>query len=175
MTARRVPLILLCVLVCTLAAACGSPDGVGDVGPLPTIKIDNNPTCDTGGCRTLEVRAFVSTFRVPQPLWGYKILGEMHDRTGCFTFPASWSFQVIGPTDTIPSAPTDTVTYTWTPDSGAIFIIAVDSALFHDGAYPPSTIRGVTTQFVPGSARGWEATLSGSVDQTDAVQADACP
>lgn len=116
------------------------------------------------------VRAFVWTFRVPQPPWGYKVIGEMHGRTACFTFPPSWTFQVIGLRDTIPGSPADTTILTWAPDStSGIFVVAVDSARFHGGEASLSTIRGITETFAPGAARGWNTTLSGGTDSTTAV------
>ncbi|HET9984914.1 MAG TPA: hypothetical protein VFQ38_15050 [Longimicrobiales bacterium] len=142
---------------------------------MPTLYVANNPTCTAAGCRTLEIRAFVWAFRVPQPPWGYEVIGEMHGRTACFTFPASWTFRVIGLRDTTADAPADTTTLTWTPDSASgISVVAIDSAMFHGKEGLEETIRGRTETFVPARAQGWNTTLSGGLDSTAAVAATPC-
>ncbi len=157
-------------LAAAFALSCrSSPSAPGGAGALPTLDIMNNPTCAAGACRTLEVRAFVWAFQVPQPPWGWRVLGEMPGGTACLAFPASWTFRVIGPADT--------TIFTWTPNSASgIYVVVVDSALFHAGTVEPSsTILGLTRTFVPGTASGWQATFSGSAaDPTTAAPAHPC-
>ena len=147
-----------------VAVECSAPEAPR---PLPTVLV-TNATCDSGGCRTLEVRAFVTKWLVPYPPYGEKVLGWVPPGTTCLTFPASWRFGIIGPSDTVWS--------TWTPsDRDQIYLIALDSAFFHghftqaqfdssikgiwpyDGATPSS--MGETPYFIPADAHGWRVTF----------------
>lgn len=139
---------------------------------LPTVLV-TNAMCDAGRCGTLQIRAFVWKFTVPQPVVGSEVLGYVDPGERCLTFPPSWSFQIIGPDTT---GRVDTTTITWTPfDTIPIYLIAVDSALF--GSQPDSaqvdSIRyaiwpfdgiaqasvGETANFAPGGAPGWSITF----------------
>jgi len=157
------------VLGATAAVACSSPDAPR---PLPTVLVTNE-TCDSARCRTLEVRAFVWKFTVPQWPQGFKVLGEAPPGQTCFTFPPSWSLRISGPDST---GRVDTLIITWTPDDTIpIYLVAVDSAFFHghataaqidssrqglwpyDGFFPGSV--GETRNFAPRDAPGWSVTF----------------
>jgi hypothetical protein len=130
-----------------------------------------NASCDSGRCTTLEIRAFVWKFTVPQDPSGLEILGEVPPGHSCLTFPADWKLRIIGSPDT--TGHVDTTTITWTPNDGTeIYLIAVDSALYHsppDSAQADSLNRGLwtyfdgltpasvgeTANFSPGMAAGW--------------------
>lgn len=145
---------------------CSSPT---TPAPLPTLFVTNG-TCASGVCRTLEIRAFVWAFPVPQVPPGLEVVGRVRTATACLTFPAQWRFFVT----TVGS--TDTVFYTWTPsNSSGIMLFAVDSALFYTGGtvaqrdssrqalwpYDGTGLGSVghTATFVPGSAAGWTVTF----------------
>jgi hypothetical protein len=147
-------------------AACG--DSTGTNGEPPTVLVTNT-TCETGRCATLEVRAFVRAFHVPQTPDGLRILGEAPPGQTCLRFPPSWPLRIIGPDTT---GKVDTTTVTWTPDNAdGIYLIAVDSLVYHGGGSPgqvDSSNRaippfdgvdvasvGETPTFVPGEAEGW--------------------
>lgn len=140
--------------------------------PLPTVLVTNT-MCDAAHCGTLEIRAFVWKFTVPQQPWGLEVLGYVRPGQACLTFPASWPFSIIGPDST---GRIDTTTITWTPnDTIPIYLIAVDSTFFHsqlDSAQIDSVQRGIwpfdgvasgsvgeTGNFVPGDAPGWSITF----------------
>lgn len=153
-------------------AACG--DSTGANGEPPTVLV-TNATCEAGHCATLEIRAFVSKFTVPQPPQGLRVLGEAPPGQTCLTFPASWPLRIIGPDTT---GRIDTTTITWTADDPAgIYLIAVDSqayygyfngqsdsldadALPYDGLALASV--GETPDFVPGSGSGWTVSFPSS-------------
>ena len=99
--------------------ACSSPTNPSSP---PTLLV-TNPTCSAGPCRTVEVRLFNWNLRVPQPFWGYKVIGETRGPTTCLTFPAPWTFRVIGQRDTIPTSPIDTVVFALNNDD-PIFLVA---------------------------------------------------
>jgi hypothetical protein len=167
----RPPRILLPVLALPFLAgiACSSST---QPQSLPTLLV-RNATCDAGPCATLEVRAFVWGFAVPQPLFGSRVLGEVHSASGCLTFPSSWTLRVIG----VDSAGRrDTTITTWTPDTpNGIYLVAVDSTVFYGDsaqranwysqreAWPYDAFAvgsvGETRTFVPGKASGWSVTF----------------
>lgn len=127
-------------------AACSHPTAPA---PPPTVLI-TNATCDSGPCRTIVIRVYVVSFRVPQYPWGIEVLGTVVGRTGCLRFPASWRLTVSGPDS---SGKIDTTYATWTPsDRAGVYLWAGDSA---------SGITGVgsTAVFVPGTASGWSVTF----------------
>jgi hypothetical protein len=154
------------VFVATMGwVGCSSP--TKPEPPLPTLLV-TNATCAGGTCRTLQLRASVWAFPVPQVPPGFKVVAEVHTPTACIVFPKSWTLSV----ETAGS--TDTTFYTWTPDnSSGITLFAVDSVLFNTGGtaaqrdssnqalWPydgaaPFTVGYAT--FVPGSAAGWSVT-----------------
>ena len=171
MTLRSFGVSIL-VFGATAAAACSSPDAPR---PLPTVLV-TNATCEAGRCMTLEVRAFVWKFTIPQLPFGFERLGEVPPGKTCFTFPSSWTLRVIGPDST---GRVDTLIITWTPaDTIPIYLIALDSVLFHgggDSAQLDSSKQGVwpydglaagsvgeTPNFAPGEAAGWSVTFPGA-------------
>jgi hypothetical protein len=137
--------------------------------PLPTVLV-TNASCDSGRCTTLEIRAFVWKFTVPQWPSGLEILGEAAPGQTCITFPREWRLRIIGPDTT---GRVDTASIRWTPDDGSeIYLVAVDSALYHagpDSAQYDSLTRGLlpyfddfapgsvgeTSNFSAGTAAGW--------------------
>lgn len=148
------------------SAACG--DSTDADGEPPTVLVTNT-TCDAGRCATLEIRAYVRKFPVPQTPDGLRILGEAPPGQTCLRFPPSWPLRIIGPDTT---GQIDTTTITWTPDDvDGIFLIAVDSQVYHGGGSPgqiDSTNQaispfdgvdfasvGETAIFVPAKAEGW--------------------
>jgi hypothetical protein len=149
------------------AFACSRP--TGPLPPPPTLLV-TNATCESGACRTLQIRAFVGAFVVPQLPVGLEVVGEVHTATACLAFPASWTLSVA----TVGSA--DTTFTIWTPnDPAGIYLFAVDSALFstggtaaqrdsssravwpYDGAWLGSV--GSSATFIPGHAAGWSVTF----------------
>jgi hypothetical protein len=143
----------------------------------PTVLV-TNPLCDTAGqCRTLQIRAFVWAFRVPQPPWGLKVLAEVEGSTACLTFPGVWELVVKGVDST--GAVTDSTTTTWTPDnSDGIFLSGMDWPAF-DGDTLAQLQIGATETFVPADAPGWTLTFSrpgrGGFPYTANLEAsDAC-
>ena len=155
-------------------AGVGAPGCSGSTGPqhLPTLLVTNG-MCAAGHCGTLEVRAFVWKFTIPQHVWGAELVAYVPPGATCLTFPASWTWTIIGP-DTLGHV--DTTTITWTPgDPAPIFLIALDSTYFHtvldsaqadsvssairpfDGIAPGSV--GETMNFVPGNSLGWSITF----------------
>jgi hypothetical protein len=163
--------LLVTVVFAGGLVTCSAPEAPKQ---LPTLLV-NNPSCAAGECRTTEVRLFDWDLTVPQPFWGYKVIGEIHGPSACLTFPAPWRFSVIGPRDTIPNSPVDTVVFTGTVED-LIYVIAMDSAGFH--AQGPigvlTTIRGRTDNFTAADARGWRVTLSGDNAASSAVPTDPC-
>jgi len=162
---RLVVISALLVAGGIVAAECATPEAPR---PLQTVLV-TNATCDSGGCRMLEIRAFVTKFRVPYPPYGEEVLGWVPPGTSCLTFPPSWRFGVYDQAG-------DTVWVTWTPsDTEPIYLIALDSLFFHghftqaqvdssiagiwpyDGVYPSS--MGETPDFEPGDAPGWRVTF----------------
>ncbi len=148
-----------------LEMGCSSPEAPRS---LPRLLVTNS-SCGAGHCMTLEIRAFVWKFAIPQVPWGIEVLGDVPPGQKCLTFPSTWTLRVIGPDS---SGRIDTTSATWTPnDSVPIYLIAVDSVLFHghgtqgaadssnqaiwpyDGFGPGSV--GETGNFMPGSAPGW--------------------
>jgi hypothetical protein len=120
----------VCVLVLALGA-CGDPAGVSDAPPTVLVT---NTTCDIGRCATLEVRAYVRAFHVPQIPSGLRVLGEAPPGQTCLRFPSSWPLRIIGPDTT---GKVDTTIITWTPDNAdGIYLIAVDSLVYHGGGTP---------------------------------------
>lgn len=147
-------MMLVAILAAFGAAACsGAPTGAGAGPALPTLVV-HNPDCTAGGCHTLEVRAFAWNFTVPQPLWGFEVVGEADSREVCLTFPPEWTLHVNGPSDT--------TAFTWTP-SDPIFLTAWDSAGFHSSSTTNVMpyLRGITQTFTPGGASGWGVPFSG--------------
>ncbi len=115
---------------------------------------------------TIEVRAFVTTFLVPQLPWGSRVLAEVGPGRRCIVLPDTMSLTVIGPNLT---GRIDTTVYRWT-DSSGISLTAIDSALWYGhptqagidstllAIYPYDGIGpavGETSIFVPVSAPGW--------------------
>jgi hypothetical protein len=177
-TNRKATAVLLASLAVVGALGCSSP-GEPSAGQ-PTVSV-TNPLCDTAGeCRTLQIRAFVWAFPIPQPPWGLKVLGEIEGPTACLTFPAVWEVTVIGyeGSDTT-AAVTDSTTCTWSPDEpDGVFLIGTDWP-----AFPGDTLArleiGVTESFVPADAPGWTLTFTlpgyGGYPYTANLEAsDAC-
>ncbi len=151
--------------VAAVIDACSTPTQPTQSGKpsIPTLLVTND-ACNTSGCRTLEVRAFVWKFTIPQEPYGLEVVGEVHNDSTCLRFPAAWKLSIKGDTDT--------TSITWTPaDTTPVYLFAVDSAVFHsswtkaeeDSAaqrlwpYDGSITGGVghTTNFVVGMSKGW--------------------
>jgi hypothetical protein len=177
------------VLLASLVAVFGCTSATSPHA-LPTLLV-TNATCSAGRCATLEIRAFVWKFTVPQLPDGLEILGDAPPGTTCLTFPAKWTLRAIGQ-DTV-GGPVDTTTFTWTPaDTVPIYLIGVDSAAYHSGldsALNDSIGSGLipyfdrfwvasvgeTANFTPGTASGWDLTLpSVPIRNAPLVQANAC-
>lgn len=154
------------VTLLTGVFACSSPNAPAT--QIPTLLV-TNPLCDTGECRTLQIRAFAWNFTVPQPFRGFITVGEVHSPTACLTFPASWDLTVTAVDST--GAPKDTTIYTWTPDDALYVTVA-------DGNAPLDPI-GATETFTPADAPGWNLTFSdedsGGMPLTGQIRAaEAC-
>ncbi len=178
-----------------LAFACSSATGPAPPAapPPPTLLVTNN-TCGVNGCRTLEVRAFVWKFRVPQEPYGLEVVGEVHADSVCLQLP-SWTLSIEGKDST--GHTTDSTSVTWTPaDTIPIYLFAVDSAVFHsswttaeedsatqrlwpyDGTFPGGV--GWTANFVVPTSPGWRvalpyvAPLQGSGPDVSITPTSAC-
>ncbi len=116
----------------------------------PSLRV-MNPLCDASGCRSLQIRAFIWKFTVPQPPTGLKVVGVVTGPSACLSFPPSWALVVTGVPSAGAAVKSDTLT--WTPDD-AVFLAAVDSADFE--------LLSTTETFVPGEAKGWDLTFSGA-------------
>lgn len=90
--------ITACAALLGIAGALGCSSSSTPPRPLPTLLV-TNPSCSAGQCQTLEIRAFVLKFTVPQPSWGSRVVGEIHGPTTCLTFPSSWTLTTKGPRD----------------------------------------------------------------------------
>lgn len=158
-------------LVISAIGASGCADA-NSPRPLPTLLV-TNATCDAGRCGTLELRAFVWKFEIPQLVWGFELVSYVPPGRTCLTFPASWKLTVIGPNN---EGRVDTAITNWTPrDHTPIFLIALDSTYFRtpldsaqldsmysatwpfDGVAPGSV--GETADFAPADAPGWSVTF----------------
>lgn len=154
-----------------VAAGIGCCESPSVPKPLPTVMV-TNPSCVGGTCRTIEVRLFDWNLTIPQPYWGFKSVGEVDGPTGCLTFPGTWRFSVVGPTDS--TGKVDTTVFTLSAND-PIFLAAMDSAIFHTDTIPPYTaIRGHTNTFTAASAPGWKATFSGDSTGTTIMRDVAC-
>lgn len=112
----------------------------------PTLNV-TNPLCDSGGCRTVQLRAFVWTFLVPQPGIGLKAIREIHGETACVLFPPSWELVVSG-FDSSGTAVSSTMV--WTPDD-ALYLTILD---LESGEF-----LSASETFVPGEASAWQLTF----------------
>ena len=165
MNASALPLVLASLLTAG-ALACHSPAAPR---PLPTLLVSNQ-LCTAGSCATLEVRIFDWNLTIPQPYWGYKVMGEVHRQTGCLTFPVPWTFFIFGPDST---GKVDTLVFHLNVND-PIFLAAMDSAKFHtDSINPFSTIRGHTNTFTASDAAGWSVSFSGDTTGTSVSEAPA--
>jgi hypothetical protein len=157
-------------LVVPALTAIGCSSSTEPKHTVPPTLLVANATCLAGPCKTLEIRAFVWAFPVPQAVWGLEIVGEVHGATACLHFPASWTLRV----ETAGS--TDTTFYKWTPsDTTGIYLFALDSALTYSGGtaaqrdsssqalWPYDGVAlgsvGHTATFVPGQSGGWSVTF----------------
>lgn len=151
--------LLLASFAAASAVACSSP--AAPSAALPTLSV-TNPLCDAAGqCRTLQIRAFVWAFTIPQRPDGIKVLGEVAGPTACLAFPAVWELTVIGYDGQDATAPvTDSTTYTWLPNHpDGIFVTGVDWPAFQGDTLAQLQI-GATETFVPADAPGWTLTFS---------------
>jgi hypothetical protein len=157
------------VLLGVVVASTATCSSTTEPRSLPTVRVVN-AMCDAGHCATLEIRAFVWKFKVPQPPHGREMLADIPPGETCITFPRSWSLTIIGPDTT---GRMDTTTTTWTP-ADPIYLVAADSAVFYsgrsnlpwdsskgpspyDGLFPGTV--GETPNFTPGDAGGWTVTF----------------
>lgn len=140
--------------------------------PPPATILVTNASCDAGRCMTLEVRAFVWAFLIPQPPIGLRILAEVPPGQTCLALPATMSVTVIGANNT---GKVDTVVTTWQQsDPGGIYLVAVDSAAWHGhpsqaqtdsinrAVYPYDGLQasvGETSTFIPADSPGWRVTF----------------
>jgi len=172
MTLQGATLLLAIAIV---ADTCAEASPSGPPG-LPTLRVVNS-TCAGASCRTVEIREFDWSLPIPQPPWGYKIIGEVHNAAACLTFPQPWTFAIIGPKDTTPGSPIDTFTYHLSTKD-TITLVAMDSALFRANPPPPTpydAYLGVSAnQFSAATAAGWTFRLSGGTDSTTAAPAPEC-
>ena len=161
--------VLAFALVLSLAACQADLVSTPPPHTRSTVLV-TNATCQAGHCMTIEMRAFVTTFVVPQPPTGARALADVGPGEWCIELPDTMSLRVIGPDLT---GKIDTTVYRWS-DSSGISLIAVDSALWRgqptqaglDSArlaiYPYDGIGpaiGETVIFAPGTSPGWAVTF----------------
>lgn len=131
------------------AVSCTAPTAPGS--PRPTVLVEN-PLCDSVGCQTVYIRAFVWAFPIPQGQYrGAKALGEIDGPTGCLQFPHTWTITVREVDSLGAPVGTDSTVFSWTPNHpDGIYLIARTSESF----------VGATQTFVPAHASGWNLTFS---------------
>lgn len=151
--------------ITSMLVVAGCSSSTAPMQPPPTLLV-TNALCAVAPCRTLEIRAFVWAFQIPQPPVGIKVLGYARGPTTCLEFPPQWTFG---------GGSSDGGT-TWTPNNPAgIYLVAQDSAFVltqptqaqidssvqglwpYDGELPGSL--GTSPTFVPGTAPGWTITF----------------
>jgi hypothetical protein len=166
----------VCAL-CLVLAACTAGDMANSAADPPTLLVTNS-SCSQGGCRTLEVRAFVWMFTIPQLPTGSMHVGYVRPGQTCLVFPPSITATVRG-VDSL-GRTTDSTSYTWTPgEPRGIYLITVDSALFHAKQFNQAQIDSLTqaifpfdgygnasvgssVTFVPGQHAGWAISFPSS-------------
>lgn len=143
------------------AVGCSAP--AAPTPATPTVLVEN-PLCDSLGCKTLYIRAFVWAFPIPQiPDLGAKALGEIQGPQGCLRFPATWT-QKVRSVDSLGVPLGDSVVFSWTPSHpDGIYLIGRSEA----------GLRSATQTFVPADAPGWNLTFS--KDQDSVFAADLRP
>lgn len=127
-------------------SACGHSSM--EPAPPPTIVVEN-PSCDSVGCRTVQVRAFVFSFWIPQLPIGAKVITLLQQREACIVLPTQWTLTVseVGPSGDI--VRTDTLV--WTPADSVYFTI-IDPETFE--------WLGASETFVPSRSSGWRVSFS---------------
>jgi hypothetical protein len=149
--------VLTAVAVAGLAACS---DGVAP-RPAPTLLV-GNPTCLTA-CRTVEIRAFVWTFTIPQNPLGSKVVGYVHGASACLQFPPQWTAVVRE------AGIADSTVYLWTP-ADPIYLVVLDSVVWHGGGGDP--LIAMTPTFAPADAPGWN--LSSPADALVLTSSERC-
>jgi hypothetical protein len=182
---------LLAIFSLAFAAGACRANDVTNTSPKPPTVLVTNASCAQGGCRTLEVRAFVWVFRIPQLPTGSMVVGYVPPGQKCLVFPTSLTSTIRG-VDSL-GRTTDSSSTIWTPnDVAGVYLSAVDSALFHvtqltqaqadslnqtifpfDGYGRASVGSSVT--FVPGQHPGWAVSFPNSPIRSASISPDgAC-
>lgn len=156
------------VLGATIAiAGCGAV--APTEAPAPITLLVENDSCAAGRCMTLEVRAFIWSFTIPQNPLGSRVLGVVPPGTKCIALPESLFVRILS-TDQA-----DTTILVWRPDDPAgIHLVGVDSGAFHGqlspgqvdsinrGVYPYDGLGpsiGESARFVAAESDGWRTTF----------------
>lgn len=159
--------------VCSCAvvlASCASP-GPTEPPPPPqpvTLLVENN-SCAAGRCMTLDLRAFIWSFSIPQNPLGFRSIARVPTGVHCVTLPDTMYVRIIGPG--VGGVPDTTIIVWRSDDPAGIHLIAVDSAAFYggpaspeqadsmnSGIYPYTGLGpsiGESARFVPAESEGW--------------------
>lgn len=143
-------------------AACSSPNGLSSPKGTPPTVLVTNPLCSGGTCRSVDIRAFILAWPLPQPPAGYESVGEVSGPSACLSFPTSWTMRVSGPNS---SGAVDTAVFHWTPDDTAgIYLDGVHWPSSPKDTAPPYYVFGITQTFIPGTSPGWDLSFSDTTE-----------
>ena len=115
----------------------------------PTLLV-TNPLCEGTDCRSIQIRAFIWAYAIPQGPFGAELVGEVSGPTACLEFPEIWEIVVrhVDSQGNVLSA--DTLT---SDLDDQIFLTALDPESRDE------VFLGMTESFVPGSEKGWSLNL----------------
>ena len=140
------------VLALLVGAGCSSPTEP-EPPPPPTLFVAN-PLCDGVGCKTIQIRAFVWEYKIPQGGGiGLEVVGEVAGPSACLQFPEFWEIRVSEVDAQGNIVQSDTITSTLDDE---VFLSVLD---WEPGG---DLVLARTDNFVPGSSQGWNLVLSGN-------------
>lgn len=129
-----------------VAAGCSSPT---ESDRAPTLFV-TNPACDGSGCRSIQIRAFVWAYEIPQNPIGLEVLGDVPGQTACLEFPDAWEI-VVSEVDPL-GTPIRSDTIRSSLDE-EIYLTALD------WGSDDQWLLTMTESFTPASASGWSLDL----------------
>ncbi len=133
------------VIACLVGAGCSQ--STEPATPRPPTLLVANPLCDDTGCKTIELRAFVWEYHIPQNPNGAEPVGAITGPTTCIEFPEGWQIVVTEVTNGGDFVRADTLTSTLDDD---ITLMLVDN----------HALVAATDRFAPGTELGWSLAFS---------------